>query len=290
MQSILSLRSILPLLFCLFLFQACSEQNPHYQARSESLMDFKEQKTGFYLTPIEDTVVEELLYLDLEEMHKAHYHIIAYGWQNQKSLSLNDQAYITGIRSGGSRFADTNILPELYIDTKQNLPHRSPYRFSVDEADGLWSAKNARKRKYSGNRNEIRQLACYPVYLFNPHADSIMFTTQDNQVRMIQEAKDRRGRWKPIEYWEFSTCGNSYFPAILPPLDFALIKMPVYHGDFETEIRLKMEFKKQVIYSAPFKGSINESQFKIPESIWNPAIFIGGDRDDYVDRVFLSRN
>ena len=34
---------------------------------------------------------------------------------------------------------------------------------------------------------------------------------QDGTVRMIQEAKDSSGEWKPIEFWQNTSCGNSYY-------------------------------------------------------------------------------
>ena len=100
----------------------------------------------------------------------------------------------------------------------------------------------------------------FPVYIFNSTKNSIRLEGQDGRVMMIQEALDPNGQWKPIEYWEFSDCGNSYGGIVLKPDFYLMTKVVKYKGHFETLLRLKLKNKNEIIYSKPFKGSINLSQ------------------------------
>lgn len=101
----------------------------------------------------------------------------------------------------------------------------------------------------------------YPVFIIN-HTDTInLLSLEDGDVTIIQEARNPKGEWKPIEYWMFSFCGNSYHYCILPANSFALIKTPIYKGEFKTEIRLKMLDDEKIYYSNSFNGSVNLSQF-----------------------------
>jgi hypothetical protein len=101
--------------------------------------------------------------------------------------------------------------------------------------------------------------------------------TENGRVIMIQEAKDEHGVWRPIEFWQYSWCGNSYHEEVLLPNNIAIVKVLKYDGDFETELRLKLKSDNTIIYSDSFKGKINKSQFKLPSSI-----FGGKPKDDSI--------
>ena len=48
------------------------------------------------------------------------------------------------------------------------------------------------------------------VFIQNISSDSISVLLQDSGFYIIQEAKIKNGKWKPIEYWQYSDCGNSF--------------------------------------------------------------------------------
>lgn len=100
----------------------------------------------------------------------------------------------------------------------------------------------------------------YPVYIVNPTNKTIRVEEQDGRLMIIQEAKDKNGNWKPIEFWQFSSCGNSYGGIALKPNSYIFTKIVAYRGEFETTLRLKMLNDTIVYYSEPFKGSINLTQ------------------------------
>lgn len=102
----------------------------------------------------------------------------------------------------------------------------------------------------------------FAAYLVNTTNSTFTAKRQDGSLIMIQEALDKEGNWKPIEYWVYSGCGNSYFyPLKLDSGKCVLVPIKKYAGNFKTKIRLKFKYSKAVMYSTPFEGAIDEAQF-----------------------------
>jgi len=153
------------------------------------------------------------------------------------------------------------------------------------EFDSIETAKatnewNKRPRDY---------VQAIPVFIFNATKDTVFLEQQDGSVIMIQEAKDENGVWKPIEFWRYSWCGNSYGAEGLAPNDLAVVKVFNYTGDFETELRLKLKNSDKTIYSHSFKGKINKSQFELPTEIRDKYLARKDDDKEYLDRIFLNK-
>src|SRR5690554_1767318 len=108
----------------------------------------------------------------------------------------------------------------------------------------------------------------YPVFIVN-FTDTIISLTYGaiSGFSMIQEAKDSIGNWKPIQYWHWDWCGNTYSTVDLKPNYYALTRTPKFSGDFKTKLRLKLRFFNEYFYSNEFIGSIDYSQFDFPESL-----------------------
>ncbi len=115
-----------------------------------------------------------------------------------------------------------------------------------------------------------------PVFVVNNTTDTAFLDYQDLKAFMIQEAMDEEGKWKPIEYWQYSGCGNSYHETAILPHHFIVIKIIRYTGNFETLLRVKLLNGKKVFYSNTFKGFINKGQFA-PEAWTNNTNFIYND-------------
>lgn len=103
------------------------------------------------------------------------------------------------------------------------------------------------------------------VFILNNTDKIKTIENQDGSLYLIMEAKDENGYWKPIEYWQRSWCGNSYLSQKLNPNELIKSKTNSYKGTFKTEIRYKFLFENVIYYSNIIKGSINKSQFIIPE-------------------------
>ena len=107
----------------------------------------------------------------------------------------------------------------------------------------------------------------FTAYLVNTSKETFTAKRQDGSLIMIQEALDEEGEWKPIEYWVYSGCGNSYDnPLELDSGKYVIVPIKKYSGEFKTKIRLKFKYGKKIMYSKPFSGSVNLSQFNKEEN------------------------
>jgi len=106
------------------------------------------------------------------------------------------------------------------------------------------------------------------VIIINNTPDTLSVLMQDGSVFMLQEALNPNGEWQPIEYWIHSNCGNSYGNIYFPPKTFIATNAFRYTGSFKTMLRFKLLFisdghyEKKFIYSNPFPGKVNYSQFQ----------------------------
>ncbi|MBD0400080.1 hypothetical protein [Flammeovirga sp. EKP202] len=110
----------------------------------------------------------------------------------------------------------------------------------------------------------------YRVWVANL-SDSIKYIlTQDGDIMAIQEALTPEGKWKPIEYWAHSWCGNSIKPNPLSGLTYTYFTMPIYKGEYKTKIRLKVNNEEEILYSNVIEGTINLKQFQEPSEFVLP--------------------
>ena len=113
----------------------------------------------------------------------------------------------------------------------------------------------------------------YSIYVINKTSDPISISKQDWSLFLIQEAKNKNGEWKPVEYWQYSTCGNSYLSEKIKPNGILKTESLAYFGNFKTEIRFKLLNSDQIYYSNPINGFVNLSQFSVPSKITENRTF-----------------
>lgn len=103
----------------------------------------------------------------------------------------------------------------------------------------------------------------FSIFIKNSSNENLVLVPQDNSLYLIQEAIDKKGDWKPIEFWGFSTCGNSYDRKInFNPNQIIELDSPKYKGDFTTKIRFKLRLNNKVYYSNSIPSTINISKFQ----------------------------
>lgn len=113
----------------------------------------------------------------------------------------------------------------------------------------------------------------FRVILANTTADAVSVPTVDSVLRIVREALDPSGAWKPIEYIFNSTCGNSYYPATLPSGHYWSFVAPEYAGPMKTRMRFVLEGEdgRPPLHSNEFEGSIDPGQFTFdPEDPFAP--------------------
>ncbi|WP_146190703.1 hypothetical protein [Polaribacter aquimarinus] len=113
------------------------------------------------------------------------------------------------------------------------------------------------------------------VYIQNTTSDTISLSHQDYSIYILQEAMDKNGLWKPIEYWESSDCGNSFGEIKIEPNEIIQTESAKYSGDFKTKIRFKLSENNKVYYSNAIEGNINPNKMILPNDFsftWPLAI------------------
>ena len=112
----------------------------------------------------------------------------------------------------------------------------------------------------------IQDVKSFPIYIANlSDTKTSTVELQDGSLMMVVEAQDEHKKWKALEYWSHSWCGNSYYSVELPPQSFAFARGIKCSGDFLTTCRLKVFNGSDSLLSNEFKMSINKSQFNNPD-------------------------
>lgn len=105
------------------------------------------------------------------------------------------------------------------------------------------------------------------VQLVNLSSKSLSFSSCDQNIPLIREAKDSKGKWRPIEWLSVGECGGK---ASLPKL--ATGKMWVWpiamnSGGFKTQVRFAVESGGKIYRSAPYADSIDPGQFQLEDGL-----------------------
>jgi WG repeat protein len=126
----------------------------------------------------------------------------------------------------------------------------------------LWGEATLVDNKYNGTK----------LYLVNTLKNqNIKLETQDRRVKIIMEAKDENDKWKPIQYYPNSWCGNSYFNIEMPASSFFTFNIPLYSGIRKTQMRAKLTLPGQngstrSVFSDSIDISVNPGQFWVKQS------------------------
>ncbi|MBD8488646.1 hypothetical protein IFO69_07815 [Echinicola sp. CAU 1574] len=99
--------------------------------------------------------------------------------------------------------------------------------------------------------------AGYPVLIRNSENDTIILGTE-NRIMAQLEACDSTGNWSKIEEEYLYICGFGLRSLMLGPNQVVLTKVPIFTGDYLTDLRLKLGDN----YSNVFSGYIYYRQFE----------------------------
>lgn len=180
-------------------------------------------------------------------------------------------------------FSAQNLSTEMF--TNQNS---IDYHFVADQ--------NIKKLFPKNEKNLIQLIintendSIYSIYIKNNHNKNIKLIPQDNSLYLIQEALTKDKQWQPIEFWGYSTCGNSYDKTIdFLPHYIMRLSSQRYSGEFQTRIRFKLLLDKQVYYSNSVPSTISPEKFK--KSKWFNEIkeMYGKYNIEYIEnKLFLN--
>jgi len=128
-------------------------------------------------------------------------------------------------------------------------------RILILDAEGNEIPRKPTRRKY-------KMVMKFPVFILNESDSTMIFEHHDGRMVMIQEALTRDGKWKAIEYFQNSGCGNSFAIHTLKPNQLLVCGVNKYQGDFKTKLRVRLISEGQLLFSNTYSGFIHEEQFE----------------------------
>lgn len=100
------------------------------------------------------------------------------------------------------------------------------------------------------------------VRLVNGGKETAQIAASDSRLSIVQEALDKDGKWKEIEYLPSSWCGNSYHSVYLPSKNYWEFVAPKYSGPQKTKLRFKLMMgENRSLYSPTYEGGVHPGQF-----------------------------
>jgi hypothetical protein len=94
--------------------------------------------------------------------------------------------------------------------------------------------------------------------LINNSSNPIELVWQDRSLICIKEAKRKKTKWLPIEYWLYSWCGNSYSNKVVNPGQVLVFMTRKQYGNKKVQIRLRLKSTNGVILSDPYDVFIED--------------------------------
>lgn len=255
------MKKLLSICFIL-LFSFCSKKESQYPriivAEKSNIIEVnaKEMLGKYYCTPLvsgfnRDTVFNQkvVLHSNIKDYVFLKKYDTIFPRYNFKIIV--DTSYTIPIKGFEYKSIDLphkeNMIENGLINGKE--PTSEQIKIQNYEINKYWNKKFSMTNRY---------VTCFPLLILN-NSKSIAYV---KETRMIQEAKDIDGVWKPIEFHTpMPSCTpNEYFFKSKPKTydGIAIIK---YHGSFKTKLRVKVQINNQYYYSNEFEGSINHSQF-----------------------------
>ena len=201
--------------------------------------------------------------------------ICAEGQEKQTRTPLEDvrvEFMMRGYFFAGSEIEDKQALGG--FGTSRNFPKALTPHLGAPEGVISLVAKPDEEAVFAEKYKGLK------VLLINGTDDGVGFPASDSRLYIVQEALDRDGMWKPVEYLPSSWCGNSYHTVFLGPKQYWEFTAPRYAGKFKTRLRFRLDWvksktEKLTIHSNEFEGSVNAKQFSVmqghkPTSIMDP--------------------
>jgi hypothetical protein len=128
-------------------------------------------------------------------------------------------------------------------------------KLQLVRTEGVFSWRQADSVHALNNNGRVQ------VWVINNTQDTISLQIQDGSFVCILQTKFLGG-WRPIEYWRFSWCGNSYYHKRIQPgmANSCVVTIP-NRGNFKTRLRYKLMGKDRFFYSNEFDGTIDKHEF-----------------------------
>lgn len=209
---------------------------------------------------------DDLIYVIEDERMGYIDHQGNYVWREKRIEKQNPLTLNIDYMNRGYFYASSTYIEELAglggwggsANNFKKIPAKHSFKMDALSMQVQTNARARWSKTYQGMN----------LYIVNTEKDTIYFDAQDSRLYLKIQAKDKNGLWKDIEYLPGSWCGNSYHTLFLPPDHHWEFVIPVYEGEFKTQLRAELVYKRDInkeeesiLYSTAFEGSINPGQF-----------------------------
>ncbi|RKR84779.1 hypothetical protein BDD43_5032 [Mucilaginibacter gracilis] len=150
-------------------------------------------------------------------------------------ISVSENYYLSQ-----SQRVDTSIFSLIKPEWKQASAAQKAVIIAQEKANFATLAK-----KYHAASNAGQQL----IYMVNNTPNDVALQMQDWSFIGILEALIGQNQWRAVQYWQFSTCGNSYLLKHIAPGNSLSFIAPVSMGNYKTTLRYKILGKNIFYYS-----------------------------------------
>lgn len=238
-------------LFCLSLvvFTSSCKEGVVVDAPEQSIKDVQENEFPVILDTMPNLVTKQYGYKDILD---ARYEPFYFGQLSDTIiLGKSYRNFPLPPHLGGSDFDEFfNPYGDYFISFANNMSEIN----NILESDS-----SVLLEILVNNRSVVKE--CYPVYLKNKSKTPIILGDDLLGVEILMQARNEDGKWQDIEKRFNVMCGNGMSAIVLPPNECVVLLAPIYKGNFVTPLRMKC----RDFYSKPFMGTINKSQFVIPD-------------------------
>ncbi len=178
-------------------------------------------------------------------------------------LFISTTQFTTGQRLIGADSVSKKMIQGCYIHSAQHSSNLLPFHQELEKGKLLLLAMESGQAPFIEDKMYKKCPSGMILFVINTTEDTIHISTQDGSLIVIQEALDNDRNWKPIEYWIYSWCGNSYdHSLILQPGQFAFSGAIRYSGAVQTKLRFKLKSGEHLYLSNSFDGSIEPILFR----------------------------
>ncbi len=116
---------------------------------------------------------------------------------------------------------------------------------------------------------DFRNRKAIVLRLINRTEKTMEFSACDSSLYIIQEGLDSDDKWKPLEQFPDTFCGNSFHRVFLETNEYWKFFALVRQGEFKTKLRFRLEPGGEpgiaagggAIYSNEFEGSMDQRAF-----------------------------
>jgi hypothetical protein len=169
----------------------------------------------------------------------------------------------TGMQSNGYSRIDTTIR-----FTAKVHPKNANYIFKKFDPLSGYVLLETDTIKLSLARDSYKRDSFEYFILYNSGTKPIKLLKQDGSMITVKEAINYQNKWLPVEFWDHSWCGNSYFSISVEPKELIVLKTYKLKEGAKTKIRLRLKSESNgVLVSEAFESSIDPDYFVLNVSL-----------------------